>query len=230
MGDDNLRPLRKFSSFLHGAIQYQCVQTCYPNIPSLQPVDLCSNLCPLKPDIPQCSQCGPAYSVTPDPDFDKKGMHPQASIMEPEPSIMEMILANRRRKPCCHMDRCTMIDVDEECEPVCFEPCDAACTGQCHVNPECPNACEMIRTEQMKLKYRMWLAGKLNAIKLKYRAMATACLLRTRQEFVGEVQNYFEAAKLALGQITGENGEVQQQMIMTQDVGNQAFRDGPNRR
>lgn len=168
---------------------------------------------------------------TVDPDFNNKGMQPVTAVREPEPNLLELLLGNRRRKPCCQMDRCTMIDINEECEPICFEPCDAVCTGQCQVNPECPNACEMIRMEQMKLRYRMWLAGKLNAIKLKYRAMATACLLRTRQEFVGEVQNYFEAAKLALGQLTGEDGgEVQQQIIMTQNDGSSAFDDVPDKK
>jgi hypothetical protein len=50
----------------------------------------------------------------------------------------------------------------------------------------------------------MWLATKLNEIKLRYRELATACLLRTRVAFVGEVQKYYETAKLAIGQITGE--------------------------
>lgn len=47
----------------------------------------------------------------------------------------------------------------------------------------------------------MWLAGKLNEIKQKYREMATACLLRTRLAFVGEVQNYYQAAKNVLGDV-----------------------------
>lgn len=50
------------------------------------------------------------------------------------------------------------------------------------------------------MRYRMWLAAKLNEIKLKYREMATACLLRTRSAFVGEVQNYYDAASKALGE------------------------------
>lgn len=46
----------------------------------------------------------------------------------------------------------------------------------------------------------MWLVKKLNEIKQKYRAMATACLLRTRLAFVGEVQNYYQAARGALNE------------------------------
>lgn len=58
------------------------------------------------------------------------------------------------------------------------------------------------------MRYRMWLAAKLNEIKLKYREMATACLLRTRLAFVGEVQNYYDAASEALGEQPVLNGVV----------------------
>jgi predicted methyltransferase len=59
----------------------------------------------------------------------------------------------------------------------------------------------------------MWLANKLNQIKQKYRSMATACLLRTRLAFVGEVQHFYDAAKATIGdvQILNDNPQQQQQ-------------------
>lgn len=140
-------------------------------------------------------------------DFNKKSMvtQPEAIVVEPDShAIMftpEIVVAGYERKQCCYLERCTTVPIDAVCEPICYEPCDAPCTGRCHPNPECPQECDRIRAEQFKLRYRMWLAGKLNDIKQKYREMATACLLRTRLAFVGEVQNYYQAAKLAIGDI-----------------------------
>ena len=209
-----MRPIRKFSSFFEGPIQYQCVQTCYPNIPS-QPqilLELCNKICPFKPNAPQCAKCPQVYSLTAAPrdpgDFDKKSMvtQPEAIVVEPEThAIMftpEIVVAGYERKQCCYLDKCTTVPLATKCEPICYEPCDAACTGRCLLNPQCPYECDRIRKQQFKLRYRMWLSGKLNEIKQKYRQMATACLLRTRLAFVGEVQNYYQAAKTALGDIT----------------------------
>jgi hypothetical protein len=71
----------------------------------------------------------------------------------------------------------------------------------------------------------MWLAGKLNEIKQKYRGLATACLLRTRVAFVSEFQKYYSAAKLAIEQLAGDLNAIpiqpvnlpqQQQLSMVQ--------------
>lgn len=210
--DDNLRPIRKFSSFFDGPVNYQCVQTCFPNLPS-QPqmmVELCNKICPFKPTAPECEKCPQIYSMTAPPtpgDFSKKSMitQPEAIVVEPEThAIMftpEIVVAGYERKQCCYLDKCTTVPLDAKCDPICYEPCDAACTGRCFVNPQCPHECDRIKKQQYKLKYRIWLAGKLNEIKQKYRQMATACLLRTRLAFVGEVQNYYQAAKSQLDDV-----------------------------
>lgn len=210
-GDDSLRPIRKFSSFFSGPVQYQCVQTCYPNLPS-QPqmlVELCNKICPFKPNVPECSKCPQIYSLNaPTPgEFSKKSMvtQPEAIVVEPEShAIMftpEIVVAGYERKQCCYLDKCTTVPLETKCDPICYEPCDAACTGRCLVNPQCPHECDRVRKQQLKMRYRMWLAGKLNEIKQKYRELATACLLRTRLAFVGEVQNYYQAAKTVLGDV-----------------------------
>lgn len=67
------------------------------------------------------------------------------------------------------------------------------------------------------MQYRMWLANKLNDIKRKYREMATACLLRTRLAFVGEVQNYYQAAKTALGDIPLSDEQINANAIAMAD-------------
>lgn len=243
LGDDEvLRPIRKFSSFFEGPVQYQCVQTCYPNIPS-QPqmlVEVCNKICPFQPNAPLCSNCPQIYALTAQPgsgDLKKKSMvtQPETIVIEPEThAIMftpEIVVAGYERKQCCYLDKCTTVPLSTKCDPICYEPCDVACTGRCLVNPQCPHECDRIQKEQFKLSYRMWLAGKLNEIKTKYREMASACLLRTRLAFVGEVQNYYQAAKVAIGEVTvvGDNVGTeaqpqvlplqQQQMQLTQGEG-----------
>jgi hypothetical protein len=229
--DGNLRPIRKFSSFFDSGLQYQCVQTCYPNVPS-QPemlVELCNKICPFRPSIPECSKCPQIYSqsATDADTFDRKKMEPQPEtiVIEPEShAIMftpEIVVSGIERKQCCYLDTCITVAMDEKCDPVCYEPCDSVCTGHCMVNPQCPHECDRIRKEQFKLRYRIWLAAKLNDIKRKYRELATACLLRTRLAFVGEVQNYYQAAKMAIGdlQLTVEdasNNDNMQQLDSTE--------------
>lgn len=207
--EETLRPIRKFSSFFQGHIQYQCVQSCFPSLPTqpMMMMELCNKICPFRPLTPECSKCPEIYSLTKQPtpgEFNKKSMvtQPEAIAIEPEThAIMftpEIFVAGIERKQCCYLDKCTNVPMDATCDPICYEPCDSVCTGRCFVNPQCPHECDRVRKQQFKLRYRIWLAGKLNEIKTKYRAMATACLLRTRLAFVGEVQNYYQAAKTAL--------------------------------
>jgi hypothetical protein len=136
---------------------------------------------------------------------------PEAIVVEPDThAIMftpEIVVAGYERKQCCYLDKCTTVSLSTKCDPICYEPCDSPCTGHCLLNPQCPYECDRIRKEQFKLKYRMWLAGKLNDIKQKYREVATACLLRTRLAFVGEVQKYYEVAKQAIGEVSVSGGE-----------------------
>jgi hypothetical protein len=170
-------------------------------------VDLCNKICPFRPDIPACVQCAQIYAqVAPNTEGIRKNMNqPEMIVVEPEThAIMftpEIVVAGYERKQCCYMDQCTFVPMAASCEPRCYEPCDSVCTGRCFVNPQCPNACERVRLEQYRLQYQIWLSQKLNAIKNKYRAMATACLLRTRLAFVGEVQHYTQKVRSELGQI-----------------------------
>lgn len=208
-GSNSLRPIWKFSSFFQGQVEYQCYQKCFPIVPS-QPqmlVDLCNKICPFRPNIPECAKCAQIYAQIVQPtagEFKRKTMQtqPEAVVVEPETHVImftpEIVVNGYERKQCCYMDQCSTVPINAKCEPVCYEPCDAVCTGRCNVNPQCPHECDRIKREQFKLRYRMWLAQKLNDIKKKYRAMATACLLRTRLAFVGEVQNYYQAARGAL--------------------------------
>lgn len=205
-----MRPIWKFSSFFDGPIEYQCYQKCLPMIPS-QPqmmVDLCNKICPFRPEVPECVKCAQIYSQvagvgTAADDFKKTINQPEAIVVEPQShAIMftpEILDAGYERKQCCYMDSCSYVPMNEPCEPRCYEPCDSVCTGHCFENPQCPGECERVRMEQYKLQYRIWLSQKLNAIKQKYRAMATACLLRTRLAYVGEVQNYYQMARAAMG-------------------------------
>lgn len=214
--DGTLRPIWKFSSFFQGPVEYQCYQKCFPIVPS-QPqlmVDLCNKICPFKPNIPECTKCAQIYSQTAPPtpgEFSKKAMYtqPESIVVEPEThAIMfspEIVVAGVERKQCCYMDQCTTVPMNSHCDPICYEPCDSICTGRCRINPQCPNECDRIRQEQNKLRYRIWLVQKLNFIKQKYRALATACLLRTRLAFVNEVQNYYQAARNTLNNLQGGN-------------------------
>lgn len=173
-------------------------------------LELCNKICPFKPATPECSKCAQIYSMTADKnpgDFSKKSMlsQPEAIVVEPDShAIMftpEVVVAGYERKQCCYLDKCMTVALDAKCDPICYEPCDSVCTDRCLVNPQCPHQCDRIRKEQYKVRYRIWLANKLNEIKQKYRDMATACLLRTRLAFVGEVQNYYTQAKQALGDV-----------------------------
>lgn len=173
-------------------------------------VELCNKICPFRPQFSECSKCPEIYAQTASPEpgqFEKKSLatQPEGVVIDPENHAIhftpEIVVVGYERKQCCYMDKCTTVALDAVCDPICYEPCDSVCTGRCFVNPECPHQCDVIRKEQLKLRYRIWLAQKLNEIKKKYRAMATACLLRTRLAFVGEVQNYYQAAKQTIGEI-----------------------------
>lgn len=172
-------------------------------------VELCNKICPFKPSLPECAKCPQIYALNIEEpgDFIKKSMktQPESIVVEPNThAIMftpEIVVVGVERKQCCYLDICTTVHEDATCDPICYEPCDSVCTGHCLVNPQCPHECDRVRNAQFQMRYRVWLAGKLNDIKRKYRDMATACLLRTRLAFVGEVQNYYQAAKTALGQV-----------------------------
>lgn len=229
-GSNSLKPIWKFSSFFQGPVEYQCYQKCFPIVPSSPQmlVELCNKICPFRPNIPECAKCAQIYAQMSPPtpgEFNRKTMQtqPESIVVEPEThAIMytpEIVVDGFQRKQCCYLDACNTVSLQEKCDPICYEPCDAVCTGRCRLNPQCPNECDRIRQEQNKLRYRIWLAQKLNDIKKKYRAMATACLLRTRLAFVGEVQNYYQAARGALGgQVLNLGDETDEQNDQQQDL------------
>ena len=197
----SLRPIRKFSSFFNGPVQYQCVQTCYPIVPTETQimVELCNKFCPFNPSNPECARCGQVYYMSAHPDKEvlaKKSMYTQAESLVVDPDTHAIafkpeILVNGLEKECCYMDKCSMVPLQHVCPSVCYEPCDSACTDKCSVNPQCPNECDRIRKEQFKLRYRIWLMNKLNEIKQKYRNYAAMCLLKTRAGFVNELNQFY---------------------------------------
>lgn len=197
----SLRPIRKFSSFFQGAVQYQCVQTCFPVVPTETQimVELCNKICPFNPTNPECARCGQVYYMSAHPDkevLEKKSMYTQAEALVVDPQTHAIafkpeIVVNGLQKECCYLDKCSMVPLQQECPSVCYEPCDSACTDKCMVNPECPNECDRIRKEQFKLRYRIWLMNKLNEIKQKYRNYAALCLLKTRAGLVDELKTFY---------------------------------------
>ena len=139
---------------------------------------------------------------------------PEIIVIEPNSHAIffkpEVVVAGQERKQCCYMDQCETVPLHAKCESRCYEPCDAVCTGRCRLNPQCPNQCEVVKQKLLKMQYKMWLANKLNEIKKKYRAMATACLLKTRLAFVGEVQRlHAETAKVLGDEFTFQAEEQQ---------------------
>lgn len=207
----SLRPIRKFSSFFQGAVQYQCVQTCFPVVPTETQimVELCNKICPFNPTNPECARCGQVYYLSAHPDkevLEKKSMYTQAEALVVDPQTHAIafkpeIVVNGLQKECCYLDKCNMVPMEQICPSVCYEPCDAACTDKCMVNPECPNECERIRKEQFKLRYRIWLMNKLNDIKQKYRNYAAMCLLKTRAGFVDELKTFYNTVHASIAPV-----------------------------
>jgi len=183
-------------------------------------VELCNKVCPFRPTTPGCDSCPQIYEQTqlPEP-IENEGQQPSNVHSEPErivvePATHEIILSpeilviGTRQKECCYLDECFMVPLQQSCDPVCYEPCNAVCTGRCRVNPECPHECDKKTREEYQLRYRIWLATKLNAIKQRYRAAAAQCLLKTRLSFVSEVRGFVTEAKLALGNLEVIGGPV----------------------
>lgn len=195
---------KTFSSFVKGSTKYQCEQSCYPvletNWTTLR--EICLKICPFKPDIPECVKCQEIEEELNGPNLDniKDQMnHPESLVIVPDTKILIQVpkveVVDPTHKQCCYLHECALHPLLEPCLEVCYEPCNAPCTGHCYPNPQCPDACDRIRQEQFKEKYRSWLVTKLNAIKLKYRAMAEECLLRAKHQMTGEVTVLVEHAR-----------------------------------
>lgn len=222
-----MRPIWKFSSFFESNVQYQCYQKCIPVVQS-QPqmlVDLCNKICPHNPTMPDCAKCPMILSQTaPTMTIDEitrrlDKAEPEIIVIEPQSHAIffrpEVMVVGQERKQCCYMDQCETVPLHTTCESRCYEPCDAVCTGRCRLNPQCPNQCEIVKLDLYKVQYKMWLATRLNEIKRKYRAMATACLLKTRLAFVEEVHGVQAQTPTFLGD---ELSVVKQQIVPNQIV------------
>lgn len=100
---------------------------------------------------------------------------------------------------CCYIDRCLVLPIQPVCPSVCYEPCDAICTGRCHTNPTCPNKCSEVAKQlrEYKIKFMIWLHAKLDAIKLTHRQMVEQCILRTRAHYVSQIKSLQSQIKAA---------------------------------
>lgn len=209
LGNSIERPLRQFSSFFQGSTEFQCVNTCYPTLPS-QPVlmlEMCNKICPFNPSASKiCLQCPEILNIVkiPPPDNSVSPRdHPEEIYIHPVTHVIvftpEILFVNTYEKKCCYLDRCDVVPIDFNCDPICYEPCDSPCTGQCQLNPQCPKRCEEIHQQQLRIEYKIWLMQKINEIKLKYKKMAEACILRTQIAMESDIATFYEKAETYVG-------------------------------
>lgn len=105
-------------------------------------------------------------------------------------------------KVCCDAyGYCYNIAAYLECpgSAVCYEPCDAPCTYQCQVNPACPNRCIEVENERRLIEWKYWLVQKLREIKIKYKKLVEACILRTLQAREAEEKVIIEESYQLIG-------------------------------
>lgn len=192
-------------------VEFQCVQTCYPNIPS-QPellFEICNQICPFNPSATDlCSKCpkmidnlNPEKRNSDERVEPVEETQPESLIVEPrrEPIQQSPEVKGQQMKQCCYLNTCRLVPMHEPCHKVCYEPCNAECTGRCLENPECPNQCKEVAAEKMRMRFKIWLGQKLKEISLKYRREAAACLLRTKLSYEGEMKRYVQQAQMAIG-------------------------------
>lgn len=179
-------------------------------------IEMCNKICPFRPDIPACAECtkvmqilsqGGATTPVTEPEAVSIDPHTHSIIFKPE-----IISMGKVQKQCCYLDQCEVVPYDFRCDTRCYEPCDQICTGRCFVNPQCPNKCIEIRIQLFKIKYQIWLANKLNEIKLKYRAMAEACMLKTKMAYEAEM----ESMKGVSSQVMIGNVQVIPQVVLAE--------------
>lgn len=133
---------------------------------------------------------------------------PQPVIVRPPPPPPPLPAPIRVQPPpkvvfntmrCCYIDRCMVLPIQPTCPSICYEPCDAMCTGRCHTNPTCPNKCAEVaeKLREYKIKFMIWLHAKLDAIKLTHRQMVEECILRTRAHYVSQIKSLQSQIKAA---------------------------------
>lgn len=120
-----------------------------------------------------------------------KPVAPKPVIPPPPPVLVQpppQVVYNKMR--CCYMDRCFIFPIQPVCPTICYEPCNAICTGRCLPNPTCPNKCVEVgvKLREYKVKFMIWLKLKLDQIKLRHRQMLELCILRTRANYVSEIK------------------------------------------
>jgi hypothetical protein len=165
-------------------------------------IELCTRICPFNPEASLiCAKCpvieivGPKVSE-PDYYYPDDGM--SSVTIDEETHVViyqpEIIVINSQVKRCCYLDRCDEVPITYDCESVCYEPCDADCSGRCSINPQCPNECARIKRGELKIRYKIWLIQKLNEIKLKYRQLVEACILKTKLAMESELKTIYQQA------------------------------------
>lgn len=143
-----------------------CKQPVTPR-PTMQPQALTKQVAPIPP---------PQQPIPPPP--------PPPVVIQPPP----LVVYNKMR--CCYLDRCFIFPIQPVCPTICYEPCNAICTGRCLLNPTCPNKCVEVgvKLREFKVKFMIWLKLKLDQIKLRHRQMVEECILRTRANYVSEIK------------------------------------------
>lgn len=170
-------------------------------LPRVLPITYCQLMCLRYPYSIQCARCkGPVVlrkpQVAPPPmrptppklipmPLPKTPAPPSPIRVQPPPQV----IFNTMR--CCYLNHCTVLPIQPSCPSICYEPCDAMCTGRCQTNPTCPNKCADVaeKLREYKIKFMIWLHAKLDAIKLTHRQMVEECILRTRAHYVSQIKS-----------------------------------------
>lgn len=193
-------------------------------LPRVLPITYCQLMCLRYPYSIQCARCKrpvapPPVKVTippPSPPPKSIPINPPASPTPTQPPIRiqppPQVIFNTMR--CCYLNHCTVLPIQPTCPSICYEPCDAMCTGRCQTNPTCPNKCANVaeKLREYKIKFMIWLHAKLDAIKLTHRQMVEACILRTRAHYVSEIKSLQSQIKAAHPFLFTEPGNVSPSM------------------
>lgn len=190
------------------------IRTVPTKLPRLVPLTTCQFVCYRYPYSAECAQCKPTPPLPPPPPIrlvrpiprppmqvmaQKAPVTPAPAPLPPPtppppppaPIVVQpppVVIYNQMR--CCYMDRCFVFPIQPVCPTLCYEPCNAICTGRCLPNPTCPNKCVEVgvKLKEYKIKFMIWLKIKLDQIKLRHRQMLEECILRTRANYVSEIR------------------------------------------
>jgi hypothetical protein len=208
----NSSPLRTFTSLIKESTHYECVQTCYPvnryGITFAQLTDICENICMFNPNAsPYCAECPEIFVIQPAEKrieqnqlcCDHTGCYAMVTGLEC-PKIIKPP-TGIQFKACCDGNRCYTVPFYQPCPEyrVCFEPCDNICTGLCEVNPQCPHRCLEISKERLVVRWKYWVVEKMRELRVKYKELVEACILRTLQAREAEERYIIEESYKMLG-------------------------------